>query len=65
MAKVVLRPRDLKCYCCGVGIVDSFALVSMADETDRLFVMTVAHAERAKDLTLMLIVKPEEDHATC
>lgn len=34
---------DLQCYCCGRPLPDNFALVSMKDESDRVFVMLENH----------------------
>ena len=51
-----------RCYCCGEPLGSVFALVTMGDSTDRAFVTTVKHADRADDATVVVVrverVKP-------
>jgi hypothetical protein len=39
----------LQCYCCGRPLDKSFTLVSMSDNTDRVFVLANEHVERVDD----------------
>jgi hypothetical protein len=38
---------DLRCYCCGEPVGETFALVTMQPRADRVFLMRLDHAERA------------------
>jgi hypothetical protein len=50
----------LRCYCCGKTLGKHFVLVSMSEETDRVFVMAEDHVARAKDAELLIPVEAGE-----
>jgi hypothetical protein len=51
----------LKCYCCGEPLSGTFALVSMQDETERVFVMSKEHVKRASDMVFAMTVREQKE----
>lgn len=50
----------LRCYCCGEALGARFALVSMSDSADRVFVMLPEHIKRLRDATSVMMVRREK-----
>ena len=53
----------LRCYCCGDAIGGTFAIVSLSEETDRVFVVEPLHVERIEDAFVLIVTETGPDSA--
>ena len=51
----------LRCYCCGEKLPMKFALVTMKEETDRVFIMKIDHVTRLDKSTYFVPVRIDDD----
>lgn len=51
---------DLQCYCCGKPLGQDFALVSMKEEADRVFVVRTECVHRVDDPEVIVHVQRME-----
>lgn len=56
---------NFRCYCCGIVLGETFMLVSMREETDRVFLLSPSHARRIADAVKLVTVTISTKEARC